>query len=133
MISRNIEQWHVQYGNQIFQILIRQVPAAEDEVNILKMAAGRKRIDTIHNLITYCENFHDTCILPYKWLPGKPDFDKCMILVFAIPPTAHYNSSIQFTVIRSLLWKQEKLLHQSVQNRARTQLHANNSHLVSHL
>jgi hypothetical protein len=40
MVAWHIEQWHVQYGDEIFQIFIRHIATAEDEFHILKMAVG---------------------------------------------------------------------------------------------
>ena len=96
MISGNVVQGFVQHGDQIFQVLIRQITAADDKFDILKMAAGNQPIDTVNNLVAYSQDFHNAFILPYNQFLGKSLSDKIVIsLLFAIPPTAHYNSLIQ--------------------------------------
>lgn len=61
------------------------------------MAAGCESIDTVNNLVAYSQDFHNVFILPYNQFPGKPISVKIVFsLLFAIPPTAHYNSLIQF-------------------------------------
>jgi len=64
VVARHVKHRHVQYRDQIFQIFIGHVTAANDEFHILKMTTGCEGVDTIDDLVANGKNFHSSFILP---------------------------------------------------------------------
>ena len=59
MIPRHIKKGNVQKGNEIFEIVVRQVTAPEQQFKILKMPACTEAVKAFDDLITDCQDFHN--------------------------------------------------------------------------
>jgi len=64
VITGHIEQRYIQYGDQEFKIRVRQVPTTKYQLHILKLTAGCEGVNPLRSLITDCQYFHDSLILP---------------------------------------------------------------------
>ena len=64
VVARHVIHRHVQHGQQVFQVGVGHVAAAEDELHILKMPVGCERVNSLQNLVTDSKNFHSSFILP---------------------------------------------------------------------
>ena len=64
VITRHIEHWDIQNSDQVFEIRVRQIPTAKDQLDILKLPAGGECINPIEGLIADCQNSHNSWILP---------------------------------------------------------------------
>ena len=71
VISGHIQQGEVQNGQQIFEIGIRQVAAAQDQLHIIKMAATAKAVESLDNLIAHRKNFHSDVLCRRNRFPTR--------------------------------------------------------------
>ena len=71
MISRHIKEWDVQKGDEVFEIVVRQVTAPEQQFKILKMSACTEAVKAFDDLITDCQDFHNVVFSPIKMFRAR--------------------------------------------------------------
>lgn len=59
MVARHIKEGNVQKGNEVFEIIVRQVATADQQFKILKMSTCTKAVKAFDNFVTYCQDLHN--------------------------------------------------------------------------
>ena len=99
MVAWYVEQWNIQQSQQVLQVRVWQVSTAEDQLDLAEVTVGTKAVQTIDNLIAYCKNFHNECIVPQNEVPCKGFHPDLMYETEMLPTPGWLSKGAQQTII----------------------------------
>lgn len=86
MVSGYVIERLVQHRYDVFKVVVRQVAAAQNQVNITKMPVWGKGIDAVHDLIAYGKDSHKHALCRRKRILASVLPDKIAIPGICISP-----------------------------------------------